>query len=220
MTAAGTDKAITGEHCGTWRDFHAWTYNRYWKRLKVVVVMSNRFVPYLEYERHKTGIRFVALDTYERVFGFEFDRRLSAHDVGWGVDTEQYDSVVNTRPWSRSPVFFFANGMNDLANDIVALGYDVTDQMVLGNVAVIQDAEVVPMNIYAAAAAGMAVVTTERNARWLDAVVDFGVYTEDGAAGIVKAVAGADYKFAGMMSRDIVPSMDDFENRFKNLLMF
>lgn len=208
------------EPTDSWREFYAWVVSYNEKPLDTVVVCDMWCVGYLDYIRYKLSPTIIGLEINLPV-EWDFNRKYTSYDLGWGVDKIHWKQVGENRIWSRRPVFYFTEPAEKLEKEVMALGYKAVHgnrTYAMGNVAVVPGKRHVPHDIYEAMASGMAVVTTVDNARWLDGMPSFGVTIEDGIESVVGEVVRSDYNFLGMMAQEVVPDLRTFRDNLKRLL--
>lgn len=225
MDAVGSIKLLIPDGI-LWPEFYAWVRGQYWQPLKALFVLSADVVPYMLHLKERFGTRHhVELVSIGEVDSADFDRHLTYEQIGWGLDRRRWRTLGKGRKKlpRRKPVFYFSEPEPLLEGQIKDLGYKVVSgpkqAYNLGDVTVVPGARRIPYDIYESAATSVPVLSVRANAFWLSTVVGFDTYIEDGAEAMVRAVEEADYRFMGMMARDVVPTYTEFKARAKGILL-
>lgn len=205
----------------TWRNFYAWVLSYGEKPLRVITVCDMWCVRWLDYMRHRFDLRVIGLEL-DRPVAWDFDAKYTALDLGWGVDKVHWGYVGENRIWRREPVFYLTEWDQGTADAIQSRGFRAVTgnkAYAMGNVAIVPSKRLVPHDIYEAMATGMAVATVSDNAAWMGDIPSIQARLDtDGVGAVVDEVLGSDYKFLGMMAKEVVPSEQTFRQRIRSLL--
>jgi hypothetical protein len=222
--AIGTQSIFEAGRMTDYRQFLAWSRRSVsYKGRRVVLVLTDTIVPYLFVVKERYSPLFVSVRFDHTEMVFDYDAVFSPLDMGWGVDKSWWNMVADSRRPKYKPVFFMLNRDENIEREIIELGYDIAyggpEKFYLGDVALQTRKEDVPIEMYNAAASGMAVISISNNSMWVDRLGAYdGVYLDDGVAQVVREVAGSDFLYAGLMARDMVPTLSELRVRIRSLL--